>query len=98
MVRVVVASLFLVSLVSCAAFGAFGKLDAESQDDFRVCNQTISKAQCGSTTAEASAPGGQGIGLPMCMNPLIEEYAATTKSQRKAWLVRHGCPKDMVGQ
>jgi hypothetical protein len=97
MVRFAAACLALISLAGCAAHSAFGKLDAESQDDFRVCNETISKAQCGSTTAEASAPGGQGIGLPMCMNPLIEKYAATPKSSRKAWLVRHGCSKDMVG-
>lgn len=82
----------------CAAYGAYGKLDEDSKADFEVCRQSISKAQCGSTSAEASASGGSGISYAMCLNPLIEQYAAAPKPQRKAWLVRHGCPKDMVGQ
>lgn len=87
----------LVVVNGCAVYGAYANLDKASKDDMQVCYQTIAKAQCGSTTAEASAPGGQGIALPMCMNPLIEDYAATPQASRKTWLVRHGCPKDMVG-
>ena len=95
------AILFIAVLCSgCAAHQAFNSLDPESRDDLQVCHNAIAQAQCGQTMAQAMSGSDYAVGGSsnvMCMNPLIEKYAATEKGLRKRWLVRHGCPPAMVG-
>lgn len=79
---------------SSCAHQTLNALDAESKADWQVCSQSVAKAQCGATTAEAAK--GDVFGFGICVSPLLEQYSAATKAKRKSWLVRHGCPKDMV--
>ena len=96
--------LFLLIIVAGCAHTAFSELDQESQDDWLICHNVIAKAQCGETIPEGvahSAASGSGIpipiGLMMGMRPLLDEYATTfPRSKRQKWLVRHGCPSEMV--
>ena len=73
---------------------AFYRLDAASKSDWEVCAESISRAQCGASSTEAAK--GSLIAYGMCISPLVDKYAAVDASERKRWLVRHGCPRDMV--
>ncbi len=90
--------LMLVALMLAGcAHSALSKLDTTSQSDWNVCTQSVAKAQCGSTSSEAAAgTTGTALAYAMCINPLVDEYAATPAPQRKKWLIRHGCPTQMV--
>ncbi len=89
------ASMLLAALMSGCAHGTLSKLDSASQSDWQVCAQSVAKAQCGSTSSEAAANGST-LAFAMCVSPLVDQYAATPKAQRKRWLIRHGCPSEMV--
>ena len=59
-----------------------------------ICVQSILRAQCGASSTEAAQ--GSLIAYGMCRSPLVDTYAAVDASERKRWLVRHGCPRVMV--
>lgn len=87
-----------VALVGCVA-GTVNKLDAASRDDWQVCQNLVARAQCGTTAQESLDSSGYfPTGTLMCMNQLAEQYADTPRPARKQWLVRRGCPRDMVGE
>ena len=77
------------------------RLSAGEQEDFRICQALLVKAQCGtnSKTAGDDAVGrvlmGASMGEAVCINGLVADYSKSKK--KKEWLVRHGCPRDMVG-
>ena len=77
----------LVFVGGCAAFSAYDRLTPDEKDMMQRCRLKVEAAQCG-TKEEGS------LGNSICMNQQIEPYA--NSSNKKKWLVRHGCPSEML--
>jgi hypothetical protein len=100
-VFVVVAALLL---GGCATLDAGSKararLSSREMEDFRVCSQPLKTNQCGRNSrtvgddAIGSFVAGPGMGEAVCLNGLMATYADA--SDKKRWLIRNGCPRDMV--
>ena len=78
----------------CASQMALSRLDPRSRDDWKVCVQNVAKSQCGQTVSEAASDSLPGFAI--CINPLIDSYVETPRARRQQWLIRHGCPRDIV--
>lgn len=75
------------TLTACAT-AAMKKLSDAQRDDYMRCKVKVEEAQCGQTD-----PGDVTMAIA-CKRPLFDAYA--NAPDKKKWLVRHGCPKDMV--
>jgi hypothetical protein len=78
------------------------QLSDAAREDFRRCQQALVDRQCGANSATAGDDAlgavfaGPAGAQAVCVNGLLSKYAAAT--DRKAWLVSNGCPRDMVGE
>ena len=96
--------LFLCATAGCATISAgqkaYAKLTAAEKEDFRNCQPSLQHHQCGTNSrtvddeALAEAILGSSGGNAVCMNGLIAAYAESR--DRKKWLIKNGCPRDMV--
>jgi hypothetical protein len=78
--------LFLgLGLVGCA-HATYNRLSPDAQDDWRRCYGKIIEAQC--------AVHVDTFGITLCSNNLLNDYAKSRAT--KKWLIRHGCPSEMV--
>jgi hypothetical protein len=93
--RAALPALMLLLAAGCASNKAFERMDAESKDDYLACHRHVAKAQCGWTPEEA-AEGYRSAGFIACASPLSYQYSDTPKAARKTWLLRKGCPRDVV--
>ncbi len=85
-----------------AGHAAHAKLTAAEQEDLRICRKSLVEHQCGDSAKtrgsgeDAAAfmlAGERGTEI-VCVNGLVAEYEKAP--EKKKWLVRNGCPKDMV--
>jgi hypothetical protein len=96
--------LILCATAGCATISAghaaYAKLTAAEKEDLRNCQTSIQQHQCGNNSrtvgddALATAMLGSSGGSAVCMNGLIAAYAES--SNKKRWLIKNGCPRDMV--
>lgn len=64
--------------------------DINSDDNWRRCENKVVEAQCPPPRADDR----YGIGRGICVSGLLDKYRSAT--DRPAWLVLNGCPKEMV--
>ena len=83
---------FVLSHSGCCGWGAYNRLNARDQENWQVCGVSIARAQC---------PGKLGSGdfsesftASACTNQKLDEYSGARDTP--GWLLRHGCPRDMV--
>jgi hypothetical protein len=96
--------LILCATAGCATISAghaaYAKLTSAEKEDLRNCQTSIQQHQCGSNSrtvaddALATAMLGSSGGSAVCLNGLIAAYAES--SDKKRWLIKNGCPRDMV--
>jgi hypothetical protein len=90
--RIVIVAMALLA-PGCVS-SAWQRLDERARDDWRVCQLEVVRSQCGYRNLEEV---GRNLPASMtCIRPLQDGYAAAPPSSRSAWLIRHGCPRDMV--
>ena len=83
-----------------AGHAAYAKLTAAEKEDLRNCESSLKQHQCGTNSrtaaddALATAMLGSGGGNAKCMNGLFTAHAES--SNKKRWLIKNGCPRDMV--
>jgi hypothetical protein len=91
----VIAIAGLLLLSSCATTDNYRLLSSEQKSDWDVCRVPVADMQCPiQKTFNQSQQSSAEIGRSFCIARIQEEYASA--SDTKQWLVRHGCPRDMV--
>ena len=96
--------LLICATAGCATISAgragYAKLTAAEKEDLRNCEISLKHHQCGANSRTAAddvlATGllGSSGGNATCMSGLIAAYAEST--DKKRWLIKNGCPRDMV--
>jgi hypothetical protein len=96
--------LVICATAGCATISAgrdgYAKLTAAEKEDLRNCENSLKQHQCGANSrtvaddALATAMLGPNGGEATCLNGLIAAYAES--ADKKRWLIKNGCPRDMV--
>lgn len=94
----------MATLLGCATtsagHAAYERLTPPEKEDLRNCQVSLQQHQCGANSRTAGDDAfadvmlGPGAAKATCMNGLIAAYAESP--DKKRWLVKNGCPRDMV--
>lgn len=86
--------LVVVMLAGGCVSPSWSRMDEESKADWRVCAQAVSREQCGGGAPDYSR---NGVADPYsCIRRHIDDYGNASQKHRRWWLIRNGCPRDMV--